>query len=706
MYCNTLSAPFILDDLVRIEENPAIRQLWSAKLLNMFRPVGFYTFAVNHAIHGYEVAGYHLTNIAIHIVAGLLLYGILRRTLSQPQIAGQYAPYATGLSLAIALIWVVHPLQTQAVTYIIQRLESLMGMFYLATLYAFIRSLDAPHPRRWQLISIFCCGLGMGTKEVMVTAPLVVLWYDRAFVSDSWRALVAVRWRYYAALAGTWLVLVWGIWNDRVTYADGSLIYVRDLTPWKYLLSQAAVLVHYLRLCFWPSGQCLDYGWPPAQSLLEVWPQALMILSLLAVTAVCIVRRKEWGFVGGWFFLILAPTSSIMPIRDLAFEHRMYLSLASVAIVAVFAGAELFRRTSAQGRLAFPGKHAFAATTAATLIVMLAVTAYARNGVYTSSISIWEDAVAKAPNNWRAWASLGSGIAKEAKSNEAVFYAEKSVELAPNNPIAHAALGGVLLKARNLDRAKKHLRTALDLDPRNFDALFNSGALLFEEENHHGAAEFYEMALAVRDDSSARLGLVSALIGAGDFAKAEHQARQVLLQSPNSPDAMVNLATALLHQNRQPEAEQVCRSALQIDPRHSLACATLGQLIGERDRPAAVALLRTALESDPQSPEIRLAIANLIAETNATEALALYGSAIELRPTYAEAYYNAANLFIATGQSEKAIRCLERVIELRPGMTDAVEKVKLLREWRSKPDTPNLDKRAAKANDKNSAEPR
>ena len=239
-YANSLTAPLLFDDR-HIQESPLIHTLrpgW--RLLENPRAVALYSLALNYALHGEEVAGYHLVNLAIHLAAGWLLLGLVQRTLCSPRLAARCGDAAWPLAMAVALLWTVHPLQTQAVTYIIQRMESLMSLFYLATLYAFVRARSSARPVRWYLVSIACCALGMGTKEVMVTAPLMVLWYDRALAADSWRQLVMRRSWYYLGLAGTWGVLAWPLTHaPRGSLTAGGAVIVPGLSAPRYLASQA-----------------------------------------------------------------------------------------------------------------------------------------------------------------------------------------------------------------------------------------------------------------------------------------------------------------------------------------------------------------------------------------------------------------------------------------------------------------------------------
>ncbi len=316
VYANSFSGAFVFDDASVILANPHIKQLWPPGEAFAAppdspvrdRPIVNLTLSVNYALGGMRPAGYHLGNLLIHCVATLLLFGIIRMTFSSPRLSGRFGAAATGLALAAAVIWEVHPLQTESVTYITQRCESLMGLFYLGTLYTLIRGAASSRPRRWYAASVLLCALGMGTKAVMVTAPLTALVYDRIFISSSWREIGRKRWGLYLALFLTWLIQAGLV--AATSYRD-----IKTHHPLVYALSQFPVLVHYLRLSFWPHPLCLDYYWPPVGSISAVIFPALLIGGLLGMTAWGLVRSPAAGFAGVWFFLILAPTSSILPSR-------------------------------------------------------------------------------------------------------------------------------------------------------------------------------------------------------------------------------------------------------------------------------------------------------------------------------------------------------------------------------------------------------
>src|SRR5262249_8505691 len=257
--------------------------------------------------------GYHAFNLAIHLLAGLVLLRIVRHMLQSDRFRAAHPKPSPWLAVAVATIWMVHPLQTESVTYIIQRAESMMSLFLLLTLYCAIQSVHAARPRVWQAAAVCACLCGMGSKEVMVSAPFVVLLYDRLFLAESFKAIVRRRWPLYAGLAATWIVL--GVLVKTPSQTK-DWVYFPGITAWSYAITQPAVIAHYLRLALWPYPLVLDYAWRPAQSLAATLPAAALVVALLAGTLWALYRQSWVGFWGGWFFLILGPTSSILPIAD------------------------------------------------------------------------------------------------------------------------------------------------------------------------------------------------------------------------------------------------------------------------------------------------------------------------------------------------------------------------------------------------------
>src|SRR5437762_6886855 len=336
-WANSFRGPFIFDDLPAIVENATIRTLALSRALAPphtgqpanGRPLVNFSFALNWAIAGDDVRGYHVLNLAIHTLAALALFGVVRRTLRSRPLAAKFGTDATPLAFALAALWMLHPLQTESVTYISQRAESLAGLCLLLTLYGSIRGADSPVPMRWHVLAVVMCLLGLATKEVMYAAPLLVLLHDRTFIVGTFRAQLRRQPCFYTGLATKLLLLrclVKQAGNRGATAGFGI-----GITPWHYLLTQCGALIHYVRLVFWPDPLVLDYGIATTNSLAEVWPQTALLLVLFGATLIALARQPPWGFLGAWFFLLLAPTSSALPLAtQTVAEHRMYLPLAAI----------------------------------------------------------------------------------------------------------------------------------------------------------------------------------------------------------------------------------------------------------------------------------------------------------------------------------------------------------------------------------------
>jgi tetratricopeptide (TPR) repeat protein len=566
-YGNSFGGRFVFDDGGSILENPAVRTLWPpwSPLLNTTRPVANWSFALNYALGGTEVRGYHLGNLLVHLAAALVLFELAWRTLAK---TARYARHADSLALAITLLWTVHPLQTQSVTYIVQRMESLMGLFYLLTIYCFVRAQESRRPSWWYIASVICCVLGMGTKEVMVTAPVLVLWYDRTFIASSWREILTGRKKYYLALAATWILPAVFLIGYAPAYRANGALTVQGVPPWAYALSQPGVILYYLRLCFWPQGQCLDYGWPVAHTATEILPVLLVIAALLALTTWCVFRRPAWGFVGGWFFVILMPTSSIAPLRDLAFEHRMYLPLAAVAVVVVLGGYELLKWASdrlALGAWAVPILFLMPLVAA---VVLLGYLTHVRNRVYYSEETLWRDIVRQAPHHARALYNLGCVLAAQGKLRDAMSYCRQAVLVGPQDPRAHFNLGVLLEKERRFNEALGCYRRSLRLNPRQPDSHLNAGRLLAPTQPL-AAIRHYQAALHLDPRSAeAHNNLARLLTRQKRFGEAAEHLRDALRLRPEYANAHLNLANVLSQQGKLPEALEHLREGLRIKPEY------------------------------------------------------------------------------------------------------------------------------------------
>ena len=354
-YATSFAGVFVFDDEPAIVENPHIRTLWppaaamSAPVGTTLsgRPAAALTFAANYALAPTEardafrlapsastvqverflqnVWGYHAANLLIHLGAALALFGVVRRTLQMFPPGRGVRERASVLALSCAVLWAVHPLTTSAVTYIVQRVESLMALCVLLTLYCSIRAWSGS--RWWIAAAVSACAAGMASKESMVAAPLLVVIWDAVFSAvQPWRELLHRRRLLYAGLASTWILLA--VLVAGAHRPDAAGFGFAEWPWWRYLMTQSGVITHYLRLVVWPSPLVFDYDWRPSTLLASLLP-SLLIGVLLFLGAVALYRRRPLGFAIAAFFLLLAPTSSVLPVvTEVAAEHRMYLPLA------------------------------------------------------------------------------------------------------------------------------------------------------------------------------------------------------------------------------------------------------------------------------------------------------------------------------------------------------------------------------------------
>jgi len=561
-YATSLTNGFVFDDTPGIVRNTTIRHLtdWRAVLSPPQqaagaggRPFVNLTLAVNYALGGLDPRGYHLVNLGIHILAALVLFGLLRRTLARPVMvsAGGGAPL---LAAGAALLWALHPLATESVTFTIQRNESLMGLFYLLTLYAFVRAADAAPPAasRWRLAMAGACLLGMLTKEVMVTAPVLVWLYDRTFVSGTFREAWRRHGRWHLALAATWLPLALLVW--RGAERGGTVGFGLGVSSWQYALTQCRAIVHYLRLAVWPHPLVVDYGTAVETRWLAVLPQALLLFALVGATLLALRRRPVAGFAGAWFFAILAPSSSVVPLTTQTMaEHRMYLPLVALVVAAVVG----LQRIA--GRRVFPVLLALA--------VAFGWLTVRRNAAYRDEITLWRDTIAAFPGHYRAHYDLGVALDGAGDIPEAVAQFQVALRLRPDSSDAHYNLANEYVRLGRLDEAKAEYEATLRYRPDSYDAHSNLGNLLRLQGRPAEALTHFEAALRLKPD------LVAAYVGKGN-ADVELQRSVAAIQDyvaalrldPTDAEAAYDLGNVYLRAGRYAEAIAAYDEALRLKP--------------------------------------------------------------------------------------------------------------------------------------------
>jgi len=583
-YANSFTVPFQFDDDSYIVNNPAIRSFHfifhPAAVDSLFersptalpialryafttRIVGYLSFAVNYQLHGLHVVGYHVVNLMIHIACAVLVYLIIAATFNTPFFAA-WGPRddeaLRGLMAAApALLFVSHPLQTQAVTYLTQRFTSLAACFFLLSLLLYIKARTGlPGSRRFGAYagSLLAAVAAMLTKEFTVTLPVVIALYELSFLDGKARDRVKVLAPFAVTLA---------IIPALVFFKQGSLSAldstmrtftaadVTNISRTDYLLTQFRVIMLYLRLLFVPAGQNVDHDVPVYHSLfaLPVLASflALLALFLLGAFLYALSRRNRAypelrlaAFGIAWFFITLSVESSVIPLGELVAEYRLYLPsvgmLAAVVSLASFA-ARRYSRVKAFSPVVLR-------VLLAACVAVFSTATFQRNLVWASETALWEDAARKSPGRVRPHQNLGLYYESEGRLEDAERELRAALLLAPDNFELHNNLGVVYKKRGAYEPAAQEYRTVLELAPGDVMARYNLGNLYLEQGRTTDAVREYEITVGlIPDYDEAHNNLGIAYQRAGRTAEAVREFDRALQLNPNNEHARMNREACL-----------------------------------------------------------------------------------------------------------------------------------------------------------------
>ena len=659
-YSTTLAGPFVFDDQSTIVQNAQIRDVGKiAAVLTppvgtplAGRPLVNLSLAINYAIGGLDVTSYHVVNIALHLICALLVFGLVRRTAER--LAGRDVPPSgpLGFALAVALLWTVHPLASEVVAYTTQRTESMMAAFLLLTMYASARALESDR-RTWSIVAGLACLAGTTCKETIVVAPLLVVLYDRAFAFASFRDAWRERWLLYAGLAGSWILLAALVATHGQTLSAG--FETANVSPWAYLLNQTMLIPHYLRLAVWPDSLVIYYGWPRALTIADVWPYPAIVVGLLAAAAVAFIRRPAIGFLGAWVFLLLAPTSSILPIAtEVGAERRMYLPL--VGIVALVVAGVMYGWQRLTDRSGAKDHDATAplwrawpmAATVTTIVVaaMLGSATVVRAHEYQSALTLAETVLERWPTA-NAEYLVGTELASLGRHNEAIPHLREAVRgYAP----ARFSLGSELVATGKLDQAIAELQTFVIEEPH---------------------------LVATR---SARILMGRAFEAKQEWPRAIEQFRLILMIDAADAQAHGLLADALAGERAFAEAVPHYREFLEVHGTDANAWTALGVALVASGKPAdAVAAFKNAVNTAPENGHFRQNLARSLlergdiggAEEQATQAAAL-------APDDPSAYELLGRVLADQGKIDAARKQFTRSLELDPGYEPAIQSLRAI----------------------------
>jgi tetratricopeptide (TPR) repeat protein len=601
VYGPSVDVPFIFDDSGAIEKNASITSVWP--LLGTTehpgplnpprdnavsgRPLVNLTFAINHAFGGLNPIGYHVVSVVIHFCSALLLWAIIGRTLVLPYFSGRFETSAGWIGLVAALLWALHPLQTEAVIYASQRTELMVALFYLATLYCSLRYWTAfplpsgeargeralktqqqkNHRTLWLTLAVLACLAGMASKEVMVSAPVVVLLFQRTFVAGSLRDALRNSWPLYTGLAATWLLLLaLNIGAPR----SGSAGFHLNVAATHYWLTQAKVFLMYLWLIVHPWPLLIHYELPYLKTFGEAWMYVLPVLLLGIGTLVLTWRNRAIGFCGATVFAILAATSVVPITTEMAAERRMYLPLAAIVaplVVAAYLVAKRFlpnRVDLPSNRFGLERPLVAVAAPAVVLIVLCGVASAKRAYTFHDPLAVWDELATHQPNNWTAHGNKAFLLHEAGNDAAAVDEYREAVRLAPDDVLLQMDLSTLLLARGEFSEAVDHLQQVVRLKPRDLRMRNNLAAALYHLHRYDEAIAQFQATLELDPDNwVTRNNLGSAYQDAGKYREAIEAFRTAQKLNPRAFSLYLDIADCYARAGQKEKATATLREGLE-----------------------------------------------------------------------------------------------------------------------------------------------
>ena len=714
VYSNTFESPFIFDDQSKIINNPDIRLeqlsvqgLWDAafgRFSAKSRPIGNISFALNYYFHQLDPAGYHFVNIMVHILSGILLWLFLKKTLGL-NVSSVDKNRGDWIALIAAMIWLVNPVQTQSVTYIVQRLNSMAAMFFLLSFLFYLNGrLATQNGPRWAWFAGAAMGwiLALGCKQNTATLPFFILLYEWYFFQDLNAAWLKKNLKYFYIIL-TVFILVSFIYLGANPIQ--RLMSIGDYANHEFslterILTQFRVVIYYLSLILYPNPirLNLDYDFPLSHSLFDpaTTLPALFGLIGLGVLGVLLAKKQRLiSFCIFWFLGNLVIESSIIPIA-IIFEHRLYLPSMLVWLVPL-----VFIRRYVKSEWIIVGL-------GCVVLVPFSYWTFERNKVWRSAVTLWADCVKKSPNKARPYNNLGTAQHRQnmdeaARQNilkalaldpnfadahynlgrileddgamtEAIEHYRKAIELKPGSMWAHNNLGAALLKQNKPSEAVEHFIIALRINPADAQAHHNLGLARIKEGKIDAAIAHYKAALELNSNLvQTHFNLGGVLIRQGQKEQGVYHLQQALQLNPDHDLANTNMAGYLLNQGKLDEAAEHLERAIKVNPDLAEAHNNLGIIsVRKGNHAAAISHFQEALRIDPDFE---------LAKNNLQRALAIregrendvgqIQEKLAARPDDPELHFNLGNVYLGQRELGKAIVEFEKALALRPSFLAA-----------------------------------
>ena len=700
VYANTFQCSAHLDDEFYIFKNFAIRNIQDLVSIWNYYPCRFVTFfslALNYHFDGQNVFGYHLFNLGVHLVTAILVWWLTLMTLSTPamkastleknvtgkkpfQKSNRNAPvlkippqepvisdHANLIALLVGLVFVSHPVQTEAVTYIWQRTASMAAMFYLASLCFYVKARLVKSPSLFYYpCSLIFAVTAMFTKEMTITLPLTIFLYEFCFLKPK----QGLNYKYLIPFFFVLFIIPLTVWllpkSVRLQEMEGVISGFRVNSPWHYFLTQLRVMVTYVRLVFVPIHQNLDYDYPVYKNLFEL----PVLGGLLFITAILYGAKRLFSkyrlvsFAIFWFFLTLLPESSVTPLADVIFEHRLYLPLVGYSLFLVSAGYYLLGKRSIKTM----------GLVLMMIIVCNAVLTYQRNKVWIDEFTLWSDTVQKSPHKARPYNNRGNAYDKMGKITQALSDYNKALEIDPQFHEAYHNRGLIYYNRGDLTQALSDYNKAIEFNPKLVEAYGNRGVIYYKQGDYTKAMADYNKTIELNPNVAEAYYNRGAIYDkANDFSQAVLDYNKAIEIDPKMEKAYHNRGLDYFAQGDLSQAMSDYSKAIELNPNFAEVYDSRGLVYYKQNNPVqAIADYNKAIELNPKMAEAydnRGVIYNN--QNNYTKALSDYNKVIELNPNLAEAYNNRGGIYYHQGNYIQAMSDYNKAIELNPKLTDA-----------------------------------
>lgn len=679
-YSNTFRGPIQWDGVPLITQNPIIKDVGNfisnsrGYEFNSRRYVGNLTFALNYRFGGPDVIGYHAVNLIIHLANALLVYFLVIMTFKTPfmRLSAGSVPFSHFIALFSALLFVSHPIQTQAVTYVYQRFTSLATLFYLLSLVMYIKGrLASEGPENTEhgadsggqqsekkfnstsiafyLFSLVSAVLAMKTKEIAFTLPLIIILYEFTFFKISFKKKLL----FLAPIALTLIIIPLSVLQSNKPLGElladvsAKARLQTDMPRWDYLMTETRVIVTYIRLLFAPVNQNIDYDYPIYHSLFtpSVLFSFIFLVSIFGLGAYLLYSSQSGrlktspfasysrliGFGILWFFITLSVESSIIPIVDVIVEHRVYLPSVGLFVVVTTGVLLLAQRLRILNIIM---------VLLCVAIMALSAITYSRNNLWMNMINLWSDTVLKSPNKTRPHYNLGDAYYDAGRIAESLSEYQTAVAVKPNDAEAHYNLGIAYSKRGRNDEAIREYQIALNINPVYAYAHNNLGTTYAELGRKSDALKEYKTAIDIMPDyADAHFNLGSAYSDMGRYDEAVNELQRAITIIPEYPDAINSLGNVYLKMGRLEDAAEKFRSGLKLTPYAADMHYNLGITYF------------------------------LLERTN--EAIAEFQSAVNLKPDDEDAHNNLGTAYFKQGRTDEAIQEFQIAVNLRPNDADA-----------------------------------